>query len=264
MIVTEPKPRIPDQKCPLCGEYQAVIVNGIRLEHSNPITFSSAKMIIENDKGFSFCNCHNIFFTDWSNMDKEEYDDAYMERYNEADVKIACRRYIEEYIFFIKENFESRKLGKFLEIGAPNDSILDVAKENGWMPTGLDLIKRNSKHLFLNVDFENWVTSDRYDIIWASHIFEHFKDPIGMLKKCTEFLVDGGILFVAMPDPWFVDWSNNPYEWIHWHIREHHILWDLDSFCDVMENCGFKIIKKHRNTSYNFLCSGDSHILGKK
>jgi len=264
MLVTEPKPRIPDQKCPLCREYQAVLVNGIRLEHPNPENFANAKMIVEKDKGFSFCNCHNIFFTDWANMDMGEYDDAYVERYNEANAKVACTRFAEKYIPFIKETFGKRKLGKFLEIGSPNDCVLDVAKGNGWIPIGLDITKRNSKYQFLEVNFERFRVLNEFDVIWASHIFEHFKDPIGMVKKCAKFLVEGGILFVVMPDPWFVDWANNPYEWIHWHIREHHILWDLDSFCDVLEESGFQVVKKHRNTTYDFLCSGDFHIVAKR
>ena len=264
MIVTEPKPRIPDQRCPLCGELQAVIVNGIRVEHSDPSSFSNDKMFVEKDKGYSFCNCHNIFFTDWSNMDKGEYDDFYIKRYNEPNAKIACWKFAEKYIPIIKESFGNRSLGKFLEIGSPNDSVLDVAKVNGWHPIGLDLIKRNSNHGFLEVDFENYEFQKKYDAIWASHIFEHFKDPIGMVKKCAKILVEGGILFVVMPDPWFVDWANNPYEWIHWHIKEHHILWDLDSFCAVLEESGFEIIKKHRNTTYEFLCSGDFHIIARR
>jgi len=264
MIVTEPKPRIPDQKCPLCGEYQAVMVNGIRIEYSDATNFSNDKMIVEKDKGFSFCNCRNIFFTNWSNMDRKEYDDAYVKRYNGAKEKLACRRFAEKYIPFIKESFGKKGMRNFLEIGSPNDSILDVAEENGWIPVGLDLTKRKSNYHFLDVDFETFKFRDIYDVIWASHIFEHFKDPIGMIKKCAGILVDGGILFVVMPDPWFVDWSNNPYEWIHWHIKEHHILWDLDSFCDVLKDAGFEIIKKHRNTTYDFLCSGDFHILAKK
>jgi predicted SAM-dependent methyltransferase len=164
----------------------------------------------------------------------------------------------------IKKGWGNKKLGKFLEIGAPLDSTLDVAKENGWMPLGLDLIKRESVHPFLVANFEEYETSEKYDVIWAAHIFEHFKDPIGVVEKCASLLIDGGILFVIMPDPWFVDWGDNPYQWIHWNIKEHHILWDRDSFCDVMETFGFEITKKHRNTTYEYLCSGDFHIIGQK
>jgi hypothetical protein len=71
------------------------------------------------------------------------------------------------------------------------------------------------------------------------------------------------VLFVAMPDPYFIDFSD-PYKWGHWHLKEHHMFWDMDSFCAMMERHGFKTVRKHRNVGYDFICIGDYHLIFQK
>ena len=153
-----------DQKCPICGK-------------NNKICF----------KEYSFCRCWNIFYTDWSNIDQKVYNEKYKEKYE--DVKYNIGRYVDRYFSWLRPE------GTFLEIGSVNDIMLEEAHKFGFKPLGLDIINRESNYPFLWADFENFpiiftengeTECHPRDIkcIWASHIFEHFYDPIKCLKIC--------------------------------------------------------------------------------
>ena len=241
------------QNCPLCGMTHAVMVPGI-------VKIDSTKRQRVPDQGYSFCNCKNIWFTDWKNINQDCYDEDYFDRYNNEVVSKAIARYSE--YFPILENVKS-----FMEIGCINESLLDKAKEEGWTTYALDINESvKGKHTRVIGDVEDRGSLKKVplvDVIWASHIFEHFKDPIQVAKNLYYKLSDKGYLFVAMPDPWFIDY-NKPHEWDHWVIREHHILWDMDSFIDSMLEIGYKLVANKRNCiSYN-VCNRDFHVLLQK
>lgn len=254
MITQELPKRIAAQACPLCGTQQDVMINGT--EANGQLT------VVNQDAGYSFCNCRNIFFTNWSNINQAIYDEAYEERYAGDGVKECAKTYANAY-FKLFKTFTSGL--KFLEIGSASHYVLDEARHDGFETTGLDIIKHDFQHPMLQANFEEMPLGyiQKQDVIFASHIFEHFKDPLQAARKCHQLLNQNGILFVAMPDPYMIDWKD-PYTWGHWHLKEHHILWDMDSFCSMMEEHGFKTVLKTRNTSLGFICVADYHLIFKK
>jgi len=213
---------------------------------------------ITPDQGYSFCNCRNIFYTDWKNINQAIYDPEYAKKYSNPTVD-------ELYYKTISKHFNSFKKqnGLFIDLGCITDAILDFVKLKGWDTLGIDIFARESKHKMLVGDIEYCDLIPEANVIWASHIFEHFKDPIYVAKKLYKNLEDGGYLFVAMPDPWFVNWQQ-PHNWLHWVLREHHILWDMDSFIDMMLELGYKLVSAERNGNPEMICSGDYHIIFQK
>jgi SAM-dependent methyltransferase len=232
--------------------------------------FIDGKFSIETypDLGYSFCNCKNIFYTNWANIRQSVYDEDYSNKHKTKEVENLCNNYWKMY-----ENLFDTEGKEFLEIGSINSYILDNAKKCGFKTTGLDIFNhKDFKHELIVSDFETWdgniwfddfKVHKKFDVIWASHVFEHFKDPILALKKCYESMNENGILLVAMPDIFFINW-NSVYSWCHWHLREHHIMWDMDSFCDEAIKIGFKIELKKRNTISKIETFGDYHILMRK
>lgn len=241
------------QRCPLCGEMQEMIVNG----HESA---EGGKLSVDLDKGYSFCNCRNIFFTDKANLTPAVYDAGYYDRYNNNP---AINRVLSSYFaYFTKLNIDV--FDSVLEIGAINSTILDEFKALGADTYSLDIFDHPANgHNKLVGDFEAMKIDQKFKVIWASHVFEHFLDPVGMIKKCYDLLSPCGYLFVAMPDPYFIDWSN-PYLWQHWHLKEHHTMWDMDSFVATAEEVGFIPVFAIHNVATNFICIGDQHILLKK
>jgi len=155
----------------------------------------------------------------------------------------------------------------FLEIGCINDALLDEAKKEGWETYALDINESsNSKHNHIigNIEDESVMDSiPQVDAIWASHIFEHFHYPLKVAQDLYDKLNPGGYLFVAMPDPWFINW-NTPLQWDHWVLREHHILWDMDSFIDKLLEIGYQLVFAKRNSITDCICNRDYHIMLKK
>lgn len=63
----------------------------------------------------------------------------------------------------------------------------------------------------------------RFDLIVASHVFEHFADPVGWLADVHGLLKPGGRIFLALPDKRFtfdLDRADTTLaQWVGWHLR---------------------------------------------
>ena len=222
------------QNCPFCDMPQEGFVKGTIIKDG----------ILEiHDKWYSFCNCRNIFFTDWSNMEQEVYDETYQDKYDNPEAKGLVLSLAQESF-----NLLPKKDGLFVEIGVVTDTILDEADKRGYNTLAVDINDATTtKHDFLCANPDNDDMPKDISVIWASHVFEHFEDPINVAKKMYRALSDDGCLYVAMPDPWFIPWAN-PHLWAHWHCKEHHIMWDMDSFIDMCEEIGFELVTAKRKT----------------
>lgn len=266
MLTQEPKRLIEPQNCPLCNEPQDVIINGHRPVLDGP----GNQVQFDKKLGYSFCNCRNIFFTNWKNINQGVYDPEYHKKYDNAVSKHLLANYIRTYQDQIIESLNYKTYGKAIEIGCVAPDVLDGLANLGMKTYGLDIVKHDfGKHESVVADFEDYSgnniknRANTFQLIWASHIFEHFRFPIQAVRHCNKILEPGGLLFVAMPDPYFIDWKS-AHLWGHWHINEHHILWDMESFAKVLEEEGFEIIFQKHNIGYEFICIGDFHILARK
>lgn len=244
------------QRCPFCNQAHPILVKGMVM-----VDVLKQRSEIIPDKGYSFCNCKNIFFTDWSNIDQSIYDDEYTKKYDGELVFKMVHEFIKAYF----PCFRDTNGNQFTEVGAANTFVLDYAKEKGWKTCGLDInpnspIRDKHDHVYGNIEDINVLAKlPNSDVIWASHIFEHFEDPLLVAENLFEKLNPGGYLMIAMPDPWFIPWPN-PHGWGHWHIREHHIMWDMDSFIDEMIALGYEVCFSKRN-DLKYLSRMDMHIL---
>jgi predicted SAM-dependent methyltransferase len=237
------------QKCPLCGEDHPAMMRG-KVQDMESGNFG----VIPN-KGYSFCNCRNIFYTDWSNIDLKVYDRGYYEKYQLGDShKLAITETNLMYPVFKK--YGNPKT--FFEIGAIHDFVMGNMASKGLECSGIDITEHDSNYNVIIGNFEDFKpTFKKYDIIWASHIFEHFKDPKMQLLKCKEMLSPDGMLYIAMPDTFFIDFEHgNVMQW-DWVITEHHILWGMDSFITFAEELGLKCVFSDRNTELNQKTNGD-------
>lgn len=139
--------RLPDvvpmfeQTCPICERKQRMIVRGWYIHKDKEERYP--------DIGYSFCNCHNIFFT----------------------------------------NYE-------------------------------------------NVKSYAGITSEQY--------------PVDYLMDKWHQMYKSDSMTITMPDVYFCDWRD-PSSWKHWLPRKHHILWDMDSFCDVAKLIGFEVVSAKRD-----------------
>jgi len=198
---------------------------------------------ISHDRGYSFCNCRNIFYTDYKNINKSVYDKSYGQWYEKSqDIKLIANNEIEK--LYPKLNLFNPKT--FFEIGSIHDYVLDYMKEKGLEVSSLNICERESKHPFEVADFEEFVPTKKYDIVFASHIFEHFKNPGKELEKCKSMLTDNGLLYISMPDTFFADFEGGRAQQFDWVVNEHYILWNMDNWIEFCEEHGLKCIHSER------------------
>jgi len=197
------------------------------------------------DKGYSFCNCYNIFFTDWKNINQEKYDETYFAKYQSRNWINQMRKEFGRILPILKENCPEAK--SFFEIGCIHDFLLDVAKENGLEPFGLDIAPRPTKHNLIVCDADKFEPIRTYDVVWASHVIEHLFDPKKFLEKMSKMIGNDGVLYIATPDTFFIDFEHkNPLAW-DWMVDEHHILWGMESLIDFAATVGLKCVYHERN-----------------
>lgn len=247
------------QTCPLCGQFQTIMVRGLVPD------IESNELKIAYDKGYSFCNCRNIFFTAWSNIDQTIYDSSYYAKYKTDLVKeIATFEIKKFYEVFKKYN---PNISSFFEIGCIHDHALDHMRSRDLTTFGVDITEHDSNHDIMTCNFEKLnheEISTKFDIIYASHIFEHFKDVKAQLLKCKQFMHKDSQLFIAMPDTFFIDWNGTNYlEW-HWVVNEHHIMWSMDSFIDYCEELGLTCIYSERSSELFKKTSDNNELFWQK
>lgn len=224
------------QACPLCGQLQTIMMRG-KVRDLEDKTIN-----VVGDKGYSFCNCRNIFFTDWKNILLDVYDAEYSEAEGGDEGDQANRILEVGKQWEIVQRFAPRAKS-LLNVGDYEDTFLDYLSKNNFRNmslTTIDLIKRPSKHTLITGNFEDYEFQEKFDIVWMSHFMEHTKSPKDTLLKAKSLLNPGGIIFNAMPDTHHINWSD-PLAW-YWMVQEHHTLWNMYDWITFAEEFGLKCV----------------------
>lgn len=227
------------QTCPLCGARQVTMMRGISAD------METGELFIARDRGYSFCNCRNIFFTNYKNIDKTIYDEKYVAKYESFNIDKVSKINIDK--FWDKLISFSPEAKTILELGSVNDIVLDLAKLKGLKTTGLDIIQRESKHSFICADLDNadlFSFVPKQDIVYAAHVVEHLKDPSRFLRQCRSIMHKDSVLHISMPDTFFINWAKP--ETFDWVVSEHYILWNMKDFVKFAEEHGLKCIYSRR------------------
>lgn len=59
-----------------------------------------------------------------------------------------------------------------------------------------------NKDVFLNLSFEEFETTQRYDIVFAFEVLEHLLSPISSIEKISKLLKKGGLFIGTSPYPY--------------------------------------------------------------
>lgn len=235
------------------------IVNPVK-RIDNPICPICGKDCIEIERvAWYECGC-GVVFQNYDNL-KNVYNEEYFDKYNHSKAKDYYDNQSKEFIPVIKKYISGNR---FLEIGNSNDFILDSALWYEFAPEKIDINKNSlqSQHKTYIGDFESHVFDKTYDCIWASHVWEHFKDPLEALRKVHCLLRKDGCLYISMPDLYYF---YNGTKFGHFHRKEHYIMWTMERFIEIAEQIGFKVIMKLRNdTPGRFISWNDFHIILQK
>ena len=252
--------------CPICG-VETNFINRI-VDNKNDA---------KNEADWYSCQCGVIFQKELPSH--EVYDRDYIRNYIDypgAEERLTYHGRI--YAPIVEELIMGRMM---LEVGFCNPYNLDFFKDRGWLTWGIEMneditpggniykgdfetydfsvkLPDNAKELGLDKAPERL-----FDVIWMSHVFEHFADPIAALRKCYDLMPDNGVLFLTTPDIEFI-FKTGVSGWPHWAKDEHYIMWSERALKRELERLGFKIILCRRNYSSRFASWHDIHIIAQK
>jgi len=246
-VVYDPK------QCPICGS----------------VTFMVHHMSHNKERSdYWHCKCGVVFQSAFPITETKTYEDVYTKDYADnylalGDKYIDISRYPARiYAPIIEELTYGRKM---LEVGYLSHFLMQAMKERGWLPWGIDVMKDSAdterliKGNFETYDFKNL----QFNLIWMSHVFEHFKDPVAVLKKCYDLMPEDGVLYIATPDTDFIH-TRSSSGFTHWKKDEHYIMWNKDSLVRELEKQGFEVIVARRNYEQRFSSWDDCQILAQK
>jgi 2-polyprenyl-3-methyl-5-hydroxy-6-metoxy-1,4-benzoquinol methylase len=146
--------------------------------------------------------------------------------------------------------FHSRRgSGRLLDVGCNEGRGLNIFKQNGFVPEGLEMneqaaneARRKGFQVFTD-SLENIQSEQKYDVVVLSHVLEHCLEPKEMLSHIARVLKTGGQAWISCPN--IDSWQRSIFGsyWINWHAPFHIIHFTRDTLARVLKESGFKIQK---------------------
>lgn len=136
--------------------------------------------------------------------------------------------------------------GKILDIGAAGGFFLQVAKEKGWEPYGVEpsrwMAEWGNKRFNVNIRpgvLQAAAFPDNFfDVVTMWDVLEHTPDPLAELKESRRVLKNGGIIIVNFPDvgSWPAKIAGN-----HWwfFLSGHLYYFTTDTIGSMLIKAGF-------------------------
>jgi 2-polyprenyl-3-methyl-5-hydroxy-6-metoxy-1,4-benzoquinol methylase len=140
------------------------------------------------------------------------------------------------------------KPGRLLDFGCGGGFFLDVARQQGWEPFGLEPLPGHA--IYARVRFQAQVIADTlradsypanyFDAITALQVFEHLPQPREDLRKLVTFLRPGGALLVEVPN--FDTWSVRLLGRSHRHFVQDHLNFFTAATLErLFHDCGLEV-----------------------
>ena len=156
---------------------------------------------------------------------------------------------VKRFLFFFR-NIKSKKIS-LLDIGSGLSVFLSKLKNNvSWDLTGVEpninFAKFGKEKLKLNILHSNFQKSTfknkKFKIISLNKVAEHIPNPKKLLKLIKSKLLNNGYLYIEVPDGLTASAEKNGASRGEFGVDHLHIF-SLDSFYNLLNSCGFKILK---------------------
>ena len=172
-----------------------------------------------------------------SRMAKERLD--IIERYTKRGSGRGCSVHVQ------RHSVQSKML---LDVGCALGFFLDVARERGWEPTGVEVSGFAADwaqiHLgmsvinssFLDTSFE----PESFDVITFFFVVEHFKDVEKVIERAYTVLIRGGLIAFALPNGSGASSRIDRRQYVHGHPRDHYFDTCPRNFVRFLRTYGFR------------------------
>jgi SAM-dependent methyltransferase len=221
------------QPCPICGN----------ADPQNTRTLSPVGETVR-----VFCKfCETVYFAKYT-VSPPTYDLKYnMKFFRESDLRKA--QIMAPQLAALARSL--RATPRILEIGPGNGLTLRELDSLGISAVGVDIDPLLCKYLALNFKvtvfpggLENFTYEKQFDLIYSSHVIEHWNNPSEFMRLAKNLLLPHSILFIDSPDLAF---SNDlDPNWHHFNTRdpfEHACILSQRSLCLLAHKHGFRVLR---------------------
>jgi SAM-dependent methyltransferase len=138
--------------------------------------------------------------------------------------------------------------GRLLEIGSSWGYFLFQAQAAGFDVTGVEIgttrreFGRSKLGLRLIADFADLAADERFDVIYTSHVLEHFTDISTLFGKLGSLLADDGKLFIEVPN---IDVAAVGPECLSWVGAVHPLGYSARWFKENLPRHGLEVLSVH-------------------
>lgn len=236
------KPRLIYEACPLCGSRETALLREADCsKHALYIPVVPPTM-----RWMRCAGCEHVFTDGY--FSPEVIDDVFkgahpnqMPGWNFEQQRMVSARMVERVA-------RRSEIGRWLDVGFGNGSLLFTAAEWGFTPVGLDLRPACVKAM-ADLGFEAYcqdiATFDQVagvSVVSMADVLEHMPYPKIGLQAAHRLLKPGGTLFVSMPHYGCPAWqlldraAANPY----WGELEHYHNFSRDRLSALLRETGFE------------------------
>ena len=102
--------------------------------------------------------------------------------------------------------------GTLLEVGSGRGGFLERAAADGWIAVGIEPSQQGAEEAraagldVTHTSLENYGTEETYDVVYSSHVLEHFESPREAVLQMKARLRPGGYVYAEVPNQ-FEAWT---------------------------------------------------------
>jgi len=143
------------------------------------------------------------------------------------------------------------KPGKILDVGCGSGRFLSIMKAAGWDVAGVENDPAAAKIARERYDIpvvagtleEAGVADGLFDCVTLSHVIEHVRDPVGLLRECHRVLKSKGLLVVTTPNIASLGHTKFRQNWLHLDPPRHFFLFSPKTLGAVAKHSRFQTVQ---------------------
>lgn len=143
------------------------------------------------------------------------------------------------------------KTGKLLDFGCGNGHFLNLIKQRGWQPFGVEFSSkavdyaktRFGINVHLGTIQQANFPPDSFDVITLWDVLEHLPNPLEVLCELRNLLKADGVLIIQVPN--INGWQARIFQkyWFHIDAPRHLYHFSQKTLMQILQKAGYKIIK---------------------